>query len=98
MAVETEERTRDVIIKTVFKEASLRQRQEEEAILTQDLMDALEELTNLPRWELEQIVDRAVSSRHREEDTFLSIKQQLMFASVAVLAFLCAPLTAAWMF
>ena len=98
MGVEIEERIREEILRRAIREASLRKSQGEEVLFTQDLMAALEELTNLPRLELEQIADRVRRSHHQEEDTFLSIKQQVVLASATVLAFLCVPLMAVWLF
>jgi hypothetical protein len=98
MGVETAERIRVGTIRSVLREAALRKRRDEEALFTQDLMDALEEITNLPRLELERIAERVGRSHHQEEDTFFSIKQQVVLASATVLAFLTLPLMAVWLF
>ena len=98
MGVETEESMREETIRSVIREAALRKNQEEQALFNQDLMDALEELTNLPRLELEQIAERVGRSHHQEQDTFLSIRQQAVLASATVLAFLGLPLVAVWVF
>jgi SpoU rRNA methylase family enzyme len=96
MDVETTGRVGEEALRGVVRAAALRKRREEEALFTQDLMDALEELTNLPRLELEQIAERAVRS-HQEEDAFLSIRQQVVLAGATVLAFLGLPLMAVWL-
>jgi serine/threonine protein kinase HipA of HipAB toxin-antitoxin module len=98
MGVETAERIRVGAIRSVLREAALRKRRDEEALFTQDLMDALEELTNLPRLELEQIAERVGRSHHQEEDPFFSIRQQVALASATVLGVLSLPLMAVWLF
>jgi hypothetical protein len=98
MGVETAERIREGTIRSVLREAALRKRRDEEALFTQDLMDALEEITNLPRLELEQIAERVGRSHYQEEDTFFSIRQQVVLASATVLAFLTLPLMTVWLF
>ena len=98
MGVETAERIRVDAIRSVLREAALRKRRDEDALFTKDLMDALEELTKLPRLELEQIAERVGRSHHQEQDTFLSIRQQAVLASATVLAFLGLPLVAVWVF
>ena len=98
MGVETAERIRVGTIRSVLREAALRKRRDEEALFSQDLMDALVELTNLPRLELEQIAERVGRSHYQEEDTFFSIRQQVVLASATVLAFLTLPLMAVWLF
>ena len=98
MGVETEARTREETIRSVLREAALWKSREEEALFNQDLMDALEKLTNLPRLDLDQIAERVGRSRRQEEDTFLSIRQQAVLASATVLAFMGLPLVAVWAF
>jgi len=98
MGVETEARTREETIRSVLREAALWKSREEEALFSQDLMDALEKLTNLPRLDLDQIAERVGRSRRQEEDTFLSIRQQAVLASATVLAFMGLPLVAVWAF
>jgi hypothetical protein len=98
MGIESEEGLRGEMIRGVIREDSLQKRRREGELLRQDLMDALGELTDLPRGELERIAHRVARSHQQEEDTFLSIKQQVVWVSATVLALLGAPLMALWLF
>jgi hypothetical protein len=96
MGFKTETSLREETIRSVIREVTLRKSREEEAFFTRDLMDALEELTNVPRPELEQIAER-VGRSHQDRDSFLSIKQQVVLVGATLLAFLGLPLMAVWL-
>ena len=87
------------IVRRVFMEASLREQRREENQKRLDLIEAMQELTDLTRAELEAIIMKVRhSSRDRDRDTFFSVKHQEILAGT-MLAFLVGlPTLFIWMF
>ena len=76
------------IVRRVFIEASLREQRREENQDRRDLIEALYELTDLTREELEEIIMNVrVSPRGLNMETFFSVKHQAILVST-MLAFL----------
>jgi hypothetical protein len=51
-----------------------------------DVVDSLEEMTDLPRSELGQIAAQVLEANTAKEDRFFSIKQQLLVTGATLLA------------
>jgi hypothetical protein len=76
------------IVRRVFMEASLLEQRREENQDRLDLIEALQELTDLTRSELEEIIMKVRRSYYgRDRDTFFSVKDQAILVST-MLAFL----------
>ena len=87
------------IIRRVFIEATLREQREEVSQDRRDLIEALQELTNLTRAELEEIIMNVrVSCCDRERDTFFSVKHQAILVSTMLAFLIGLPTLFIWMF
>ena len=87
------------IVRRVFLEASLREQRREENQDRLDLIDALQELTDLTKAELEGIIMKVRrSSCDRDRDTFFSIKHQVILVSTLLAFLIGLPTLFIWMF
>jgi hypothetical protein len=87
------------IVRRVFIEAALREQRREENQDSRDLIEALQELTDLTRAELEEIVMKVrVSCCDRETDTFFSVKHQAILVSTMLTFLIGLPTLFIWMF
>ena len=87
------------IVQRVFIEASSREQRREEDQDRRDLIEALQELTELTRAELEEIIIKArVSCCDRDGDTFFSVKHQAILVSTMLAFLIGLPTLFIWMF
>jgi hypothetical protein len=98
MNAEVEERIRGEIIRRALEASSMREQQREEALMTRDVLDVLEEITELPRTELERIAREVRNSTGQAGDGFFSLRQQIMWAGGIVLCLAGIPVLGVWLF
>jgi len=71
------------IRRRAFNRMDLLQQQSTSAQQTQDTIDALEQVTGLPRLELETIADQVNAFFRADDDVFFSVKDQLIISAAA---------------
>jgi hypothetical protein len=98
MTPEMRERMRGALIRRALEEASLKEQRREENLCIRDTLGALEEITTLTREELEVLADEVGCSCDGKEDTFFSVKHQILLASAFVVFFSCLPILGTWLF
>lgn len=81
MPRDMEAKIRQEIARRAFEKAKMDRHKAE----TRFTLDALEEMTGLPRTELEAIEKAVRADPPREADTFFSLKHQLIIAGVVLL-------------
>ncbi|UCF56690.1 MAG: hypothetical protein JSW15_11565 [Deltaproteobacteria bacterium] len=98
MNVEIEEKIEEEILRRALKRSHIRQQEKEKVLYTQDMLDALQEITGLPCAELEKIAEEVRSSYLYEDEGLFSIKYQLIFVGIFVLIVLSIPILGIWLF
>ena len=97
MNAEIQEKIQLEIVKRALEKSISQQRRRQEELDTQDILDALEELTGLSRVDLDKIAIEVKRSYAHAQDSFLSIKSQVILGSALMLTFLCVPILAKWL-
>ena len=97
MNAEIDERLQNEIIRRALKKSYLQEKQKEEALNLQNIIDALQEITNLSRTDLEQTVEEVRGSLVEDRD-FFSIKNQIILAVIFLLIFICISVLIIWLF
>ena len=97
MNAEMQEKIQQEIVKRTLEKSISQQHRRQEKLDTQDILDALEELTGLSRADLDKIAIEVKQSYAHAQDSFLSIKSQLILGSVLMLTFVCVPILAKWL-
>lgn len=87
-----EKRLSSYAIARILKEARLRAQQRDDIAYNEDVLEALQELTGLPRAELAEL-NRDVT---RKSNRFFSIKHQLLLAAGFLFVFPGIPLIWIW--
>ena len=86
------------VIRRAIERSDVKTQEKEKLLKQQDVIDALEDVTDLPRLELEQIAREVRESYANSGDEFFSVKHQLLiigligFTVVSFIAF------AVWLF
>ena len=95
MKMNKEENLLEEIRRQALIRADQRRRQAELKLETRYTLDALQELTGLPRRELEAIAANVTACNHQESGEFFSIKNQLLMvfsglAMIGLFVWICA--------
>jgi hypothetical protein len=98
MNADMQEEMRETLIRRALEEVSFKEKQREEDLCIRDTLGALEEITTLSREELEILAKEVKRSYQGKEDTFLSIKHQILLAGALVGFTSCLPLLGMWLF
>jgi hypothetical protein len=98
MNADMREAMRLTLINRALEEVSFREQQREEDLYMQDTLGALEDITTLSREELESLAEGVKRSYEVREDTFFSIKHQILLAGAFVGFASCIPLLGLWLF
>ncbi len=98
MSRDREEKIQEDIVKRAIERSHFVQQEEERGLHAQDTLDALQEMTDLPRAELEMIAKEARNAYVHEGEGFFSIGNQILLASMFVLILLGIPILAVWLF
>jgi hypothetical protein len=98
MNADMQEAMREALIRRALEEVSFKEKQREEDLCVRDTLGALEEITTLTRGELETLADEVRSSYERKEDTFFSIKHQILLTGAFVGFTACLPILGTWLF
>lgn len=93
-----EEKKQREIIKRALEKAHRKERQREGDLYIKDTLEALHEITELSRVELDMIAEEVSASYADDIDQFFSIKNQIIIACVAVFIFMSIPIAAVWLF
>ena len=97
MNAEMQEKIQQEIVKRALEKSISHQHRRQEKLDTQDILDALEELTGLSRVDLDKIAIEVKRSYAHAQDSFLSIKSQVILGSVLMLTFVCLPIFVKWL-
>ena len=97
MNVEIEEKMREEILTRALKRSYLRQKEQERQVNTQDLIDTLEEITHLPREELDRIAEEVRKTYADKGEGFFAIRHQVIFIALFALTLLGIPMLAVWL-
>lgn len=76
-----ENKVNEEIIRHAVNRSGIREREKERQLYRQEILEALEDVTDLPRWELESIFRDITESYVRGEGDFFSIKHQAVLAA-----------------
>jgi len=87
MRIEKQERIHKEIRRRALERARLVDRNEQKLLHTKHTLDALEEVTGLPRSDLERIAEEVNGTCFQEEEGAFSIKNQLLFSLILGFAF-----------
>jgi hypothetical protein len=98
MNPEIQQTMREALIRRALEKASLKEKCREENLFIRDTLAALEEITTLTREELEILADEVGRSYGQKEDTFFSVKHQILLASAFVVFLSCVPILGTWLF
>jgi hypothetical protein len=98
MNAEMQGAMREALIRRALEEVSFKEKQREEDLCVQDTLGALEEITTLTRQELETLADEVRRSYEGKEDTFFSVKHQILLAGAFVGFASCLPILGMWLF
>jgi len=85
--IEKQDRIHKEIRRRALERARLLARNEQKMFHTKHTLDALEEVTGLPRADLERIADEVNGTYFPEDEGAFSIKNQLIFALILGFAF-----------
>lgn len=70
-------------------------RKREDGLYRHDLLNALQELTDIPRTELDGLYDAAMES---ESGAFFSVKHQILITGILLTSSACVVLSGIWLF
>ena len=94
---DTENKINEEIIRRAIKRSGFREQEKEKLLNQQDIMDALEDVTNLPRLELENIAREVRESYTHGSKDFFSIKHQFFLAALMGFILLSIIAFAVWL-
>ncbi len=97
MSREIEEKIQEEIVRRALERSHFLQQEKEKLLHTQDILDALQEITDLPCAEVEKIAKEVRNTYVHEGEGFFSIGNQIILASIFVLIFLGIPILAVWL-
>jgi hypothetical protein len=89
---------REALIRRALEEVSFKEKQREEDLCIRDTLGALEEITTLTRRDLETLANEVRRSYEGKEDTFFSIKHQILLTSAFVGLTSSLPILGMWLF
>jgi hypothetical protein len=98
MNADMQEDMKETVIRRALEEVSAKEKQKEEDLYIRDTLEALEDITTLSREELETLAKEVRRSFEVKEDTFFSIKHQILLAGAFVGFTSCIPLLGMWLF
>lgn len=97
MDLEIENKIGEEILRRALKSSYAHQHEKEKLRYAQDMLEALQEITDLPREDLEKIANEVRSSYVDDVEGYLSIKYQIIFVGTFVLILLGMPILAVWL-
>jgi lysyl-tRNA synthetase class I len=98
MNADMQEEMRETLIRRALEEVSFKEKQKDEDLCLQDTLAVLENITTLSREEMESLAEEVKRSYEIKEDTFFSIKHQILLAGALVGFTSCLPLLGMWLF
>ena len=93
----TENKINEEIIRRAIKRSDLKAQKKEKLLNRQDVIDALEDVTDLPRLELENIAREVRESYADGGEGFFSIKHQVFLAALMGSLFVSIIAVAVWL-
>ena len=97
MNVKSEKMIEGELLRRALEISYYRKQEKERRLYTKDLLDALEDMTDLPRHELEQIAERARLSHADPGEGFFSLKYQVVFVGLSMMALFGILMLAVWL-
>ena len=92
-----ENKINEEIIRRAIKRSDLKEQEKEKLLKRQDVIDALEDVTDLPRLELENIAREVRESYAHGGENFFSIKHQIFLAILTGFTFVSVIAVAVWL-
>ncbi len=96
MKDDMEEGVEAALFRRALKRACFRKKEKERRLYAKDVLDGLEEMTDLSRDELLEIAEEVKTAYADAGEGFLSIRYQLIFAGLPVLTFFGIPILVVW--
>ena len=96
MDLESEEIIEGEFLRRVLKRAYSHQKEEEKRLYARDMLDVLEEMTDLSRHELERIAEEVRWSHNDDGEGFFSLRYQVVFVGLSMMVLLGLPVLALW--
>jgi len=97
MEDDMEEGIEGELFRLALKRSFLHKKERENRLYAKDVLDVLEEMTDLPRDELLEIVEEVKTTYAGDGEGFFSIKYQLIFVGLPVLTFFGIPMLVVWL-
>ena len=94
----TERKLNEEIIRRAIEQSDFQEQEKEKLLKQRDIIDALEEVTDLPRVELEKIAREVRESFTNGGEAFFSIKHQIILATLIISAVLSIIAFVVWLF
>lgn len=97
MNVEPEKIIEGEFLRRALKRSYYHEQEKERRIYTKDMLDVLEDMTDLPRDELERIAEEVELSYADDGESFFSLRYQLVFVGLSMMALFGIPVLAVWL-
>jgi hypothetical protein len=94
---EIEEKIEQEIVRRALKRSYLRKKEKEKRLYAKDVLDVLEEMTDLPGDELLEIAEEVKTAYADDGEGFFSIRYQLIFVGLPMLTLFGIPILAVWL-
>ena len=92
-----EEGIEEELFRLALKRSCFREKEREKRLYAKDVLDVLEEITDLRRDELLEVVKGVKTAYADSGEGFLSIRYQLIFVGLPVLTFFGIPILVVWL-
>ena len=92
-----EERLHREIIRRALERSRSAQEEREGVLFRKDLLDALQEMTDLAPVELERIADDVTTAPVSNGEGYFSVRYQLFFTAILALAVFAIPILTIWL-
>ena len=94
---EIEEKIEQEIVRRALKRSYFHKREKEKRLHAKDVLDVLEEMTDLPRYELMKIAEEVKTAYAEDGEGLFSIRYQLILVGLPILTLLGLPILAVWL-
>lgn len=97
MNVESEKIIEGEFLRRALKRSYYHKQEKERRLYTKDMLDVLEDMTDLSREELERIAKEVRLSHADDSEGFFSLRYQLVFVGLSMMAVFALPVLAVWL-
>ena len=91
---EIEEEIEQEIVRRALKRSYFRKREKEKRLYAEDVLDVLEEMTDLPRYELLKIAQEVQTAYSGAGEGLFSIRYQIILVGLPIITLLGVPILA----